>query len=297
MTPKKVIGRFAPSPTGPLHFGSLIAALGSYLDTRSRGGQWLVRMEDLDPPREQPGAGDDILKTLEAFGFEWDGPVIYQSQHLDLYRETITDLLKNNQAYYCTCSRKDIAKLVAGDSGTRYPGTCRGHVRPQENTSIRILTNNNEISLLDRLQGKYSWNLENEFGDFIIKRKDQLFAYHLAVVIDDAGLGVTDIIRGADLLTSTPHHLHLQQVLGLPTPHYVHLPMAVNKTGVKLSKQSHAAPINIDNAVPELRAALTFLNQSLPPEHAHCNKYELLGWAIKHWNLENIPAVKKITVN
>ncbi len=296
MTPEKVIGRFAPSPTGPLHFGSLITALGSYLDARSRGGEWRVRMEDIDPPREQPGAGDNILKTLEAFGFEWDGPVIYQSQHLGVYQDTITDLLKNKLAYYCTCSRKDIAELADGDSGARYPGTCRGHTRPRENTSIRILTNNNKISLLDRLQGEYHWDLENEFGDFIIKRKDQLFAYHLAVVIDDAEQGITDIIRGADLLTSTPHHLHLQQVLELATPNYLHLPMAVDKTGAKLSKQTHATPVNSDNAVPELQAALVFLNQTLPPEHAHCNKHELLGWAIKHWSLENIPASEKIII-
>lgn len=296
MTPKKVIGRFAPSPTGPLHFGSLIAALGSYLDARSRGGEWLVRMEDIDPPREQPGAGDEILKTLEAFGLAWDGPVIYQSQRLGIYHDAVTDLLKNKLAYYCTCSRRDIAKLTDGNSGTRYPGTCRANSRPRENASVRILTNNNGISLLDRLQGEFHWDLEYEFGDFIIKRKDRLFAYHLAVVIDDAEQGITDIIRGADLLDSTPHHLYLQQVLGLATPSYLHLPMAIDKTGAKLSKQTHAKPVTINNAVPELQAALTFLNQTLPPEHAHCNKHELLVWAIKHWDLEKIPASRKIIV-
>ncbi len=297
MAPKKVIGRFAPSPTGPLHFGSLIAALGSYLDARSRGGQWLVRMEDIDPPREQPGAGDEILKTLEAFGLEWDGPVIYQSQRLGIYHDAVTDLLKNKLAYYCTCSRRDIAKLADGKSGARYPGTCRGHNRPRENASVRILTNNNGISLLDRLQGEFHWDLECEFGDFVIKRKDQLFAYHLAVVIDDAEQGITDIIRGVDLLNSTPHHLYLQQVLDLATPSYLHLPMAIDKTGAKLSKQSHAKPVTINNVIPELQAALTFLNQTLPPEHAHCNKYELLVWAIKHWDPENIPVTTKIVVN
>jgi len=297
MVAKKIIGRFAPSPTGPLHFGSLIAALASYLDAKSRGGQWLVRMEDLDPPREQPGADVLILKTLEALGLEWDGAVMYQSQRHEAYQDAINTLFEKKLAYYCTCSRKEIAASNDSELNNIYPGTCREQNLPRENSAIRITTNQNLIKFNDRLQGEIAHVIENDFGDFIVKRKDSLFAYHLAVVIDDAAQGITDIVRGADLLASTPQQNYLQNVLDLPMPNYCHLPVAVDASGAKLSKRSFAAPIDDNNAVPALVAALKFLNQNVPGDLIKNNKYDILGWAIKHWRLENIPVSGKIEIS
>lgn len=293
MASKRVIGRFAPSPTGPLHFGSVIAALGSYLDAKARGGDWLVRMEDLDPPREQAGADTLILKTLEALGLEWDGAVMYQGQRSEIYQESVDRLFEKELAYYCTCSRKEIAR---NNESAIYPGTCRGHHEPRNNSAIRTTINKELITFTDRLQGNFTYNLETDFGDFVVKRRDGLFAYHLAVAIDDAAQGITDIVRGADLLTSTPRQIYLQHVLGLPTPVYLHLPVAMDDSGAKLSKQSYADPVGTTKAVPTLVRALKYLNQDVPDNYDLENKTELLKWAISHWNADALPAVKSITV-
>src|SRR5580698_7179436 len=235
------IGRYAPSPTGPLHFGSLMAAVGSYLDARAQGGRWLLRMEDLDPPREIPGAADGILKSLEAFGFEWDGEVLYQSRRHAAYAEAAAQLLASGAAFPCACTRKEIADSgVHGLEGPIYPGTCRHGLPPgREARALRLTAPDQVIAFEDGLQGTVSQNLARDIGDFIIRRADGVHAYQLAVVVDDAFQGVNHVVRGAELLLSTPRQLWLQELLGLTRPSYLHLPVAVNPAGEKLSKQTH----------------------------------------------------------
>jgi len=295
MTNQKVIGRFAPSPTGPLHFGSLIAALASYLDARSRNGAWLVRMEDLDPPREKTGAADLILKTLDAFGLNWDDEVIYQSHRSGHYEKAINTIFAKGLAYYCTCSRKEVFDNNQSRSGKIYPQTCRQHVLPRDNAAIRVMTLAEKIIVRDRLQGTSSTDMEQEIGDFVVRRKDKLFAYHLAVVVDDAAQNITDVVRGADLLDSTPCQVYLQRMLALPTPNYLHVPLAVDAAGTKLSKQTLAVPVNPENVEPTLLKALRFLNQALPPHPDRRNREEILRWAIEHWNPDTIAPVKTIS--
>ena len=286
MTPASYIGRFAPSPTGPLHLGSLLTALASYLDARAHEGRWLVRMEDLDPPREQPGAATDILQTLEHYGLYWDGDVWFQSTRHSVYEAAVQQLLERHQAYYCTCSRKDLQLL----SANAYPGTCRGRFKqPHQPCSIRVQVEDNVIAFDDALQGHCEFNLQAEGGDFIIKRKDGLYAYHLAVVIDDAAQHITHIVRGSDLLDSTPRHLLLQRLLALPTPVYAHLPVLVNELGQKLSKQTFAAPVPKADPVPWLYECLRALGQQPPQELALASRDELLQWAVKHWSLNRVP--------
>ncbi len=286
MTLDSYTGRFAPSPTGPLHLGSLLTALASYLDARSRSGIWRVRMEDLDPPREMSGAADSILRTLERYGLHWDGTVLYQSQRHALYEEAVQQLLQKKLAFYCTCSRKDLQLLGA----TAYPGTCRHqHTLPRTDFAIRAQVNDTPITFDDALQGHCTFNLSTDGGDFIIKRKDGLYAYHLAVVIDDVAQSITHIVRGSDLLDSTPRHIHLQRLLGLPTPHYAHLPVLVNAQGQKLSKQTFAAPLPEDNPVPALFACLQSLGQHPPAELQQASRDELLHWGTAHWSLQRVP--------
>lgn len=228
----RYVGRFAPSPTGRLHFGSLIAATGSYLQARSQGGRWLVRIDDLDPPRQQPGASAHILRTLEAYGLHWDGEVVYQSRRTSVYLHALEKLLDTGHAYHCDCSRKDVdARGRIGPFGLVYPGTCRARgLSSGRGRSLRLRTHDRPISFDDALQGHYGQRLESEVGDFIVRRADGLIAYHLAVVVDDAAQGVTQVARGADLLDSTPRQIHLQQLLGLPTPDYLHLPNRGGRT-------------------------------------------------------------------
>jgi glutamyl-Q tRNA(Asp) synthetase len=284
-------GRFAPSPTGPLHLGSLFTALASYLDARAHQGQWLVRMEDLDPPREMAGAADNILRALEHYGLLWDGEVWFQSTRHTFYEEAVHYLLQEKIAFYCTCSRKDL-QLLSADS---YPGTCRGrHSPPQEPAAIRVQVNDRPIRFDDALQGPCEFNLQQEGGDFIIKRKDGLYAYHLAVVLDDAAQSITHIVRGIDLLDSTPRHCHLQQLLRLPTPHYAHLPVLVNEQGQKLSKQTFAAPIPLADPVPWLFECLRALGQQPPAELLQARRDELLQWAAQHWSLDRVPRQQAI---
>ena len=288
--PHSYRGRFAPSPTGVLHFGSLVAALASYLDARSQRGEWLVRMEDLDPPREVPGAADSILHTLDAFGFEWDGPVLYQSQRLEAYWEAAKQLLDQADAYECACSRKEIALACkTGGEGPIYPGTCRPGLPPgREPRSLRIRTHAEIIGFEDRIQGPMQQSIEKEGGDFVIRRADGLFAYQLAVVVDDAWQGMTEVVRGADLILSTPRQLHLQSLLDYPAPRYAHLPVVVDDSGNKLSKQAKSIPVDIERPLPALQAALLFLNQA-PPEEEPASLDEFWQWSLQSWDIGQVP--------
>ena len=288
-------GRFAPSPSGPLHFGSLVAALGSYLDARCNQGTWLVRIEDLDPPREKPGAADDILRTLEAFGFEWDGGIIYQSQRLAAYQEALRELKSQQIAYPCACTRREINEAgSAGLEGTRYPGTCRGGLSANRPAlAVRVRTQDDPIRFSDLICGRIEQNLEKQIGDFLIRRSDGLFAYQLAVVIDDAFQDITRIVRGTDLLVSTPRQIYLQRLLALPTPAYAHLPLVLNSQGQKLSKQDGARPVLKENPLPALLAALEFLNQPLPLEPP-ADLEEFWSWALSHWHIKNIQTNQKV---
>ena len=286
-------GRFAPSPTGPLHFGSLVAAVGSYLDARTQGGEWLVRMEDVDTPRNVAGAADAILKTLAAFGFEWDGTVLYQSSRLEAYAEALDQLKRAGLAYGCACSRKEIADSAtrpAVDGGLAYPGTCRdGLAAGREARAWRLRVNDEEIAFADRLQGRVVQHLESDVGDFVLHRADGLFAYQLAVTVDDDFQQISQVVRGADLLASTPRQIWLQRCLGFATPTYAHLPVAANAAGEKLSKQTLARALASDIAAAELVRALGFLGQAAPVELARATVAEVWGWALENWSFEAIP--------
>lgn len=281
-------GRFAPSPTGPLHFGSLVAAVGSYLQARHAGGEWLVRMEDLDTPRNAPGACDRILRDLERFGLRWDGQVVYQSRRLDLYADALDRLRRSALAYDCGCSRRDLEDGV-------YPGTCRnGLRRGRRARSVRVLTGDDPVWLNDRVQGQFFQPLESTVGDFVIRRADGIFAYHLAVVIDDALQEMSEIVRGADLLDSTPRQIHLQRCLGLPTPAYAHLPVAVNAKGEKLSKQTFARPVSGRDPAGLLCDVLEFLGQAPDPGLRDAAAGEVLDWGIANWRLARVPRRERI---
>ena len=255
------VGRFAPSPTGALHFGSLVAALASWLDARAAGGRWLVRIEDLDTPRVQPGAAEQILRTLGELGLTWDGSVEYQSRRLALYREALAKL--EARTYWCGCTRREIADSslgLAADGAQIYPGTCRGGTADgKAPRAMRLRVEGETIGFSDRVQGEQRQDLGHEVGDFVLYRADGLFAYQLAVVVDDAGQGVTDVVRGADLLDSTARQILLQRLLGYATPRYLHLPAALNRAGEKLSKQTGAGAVVAGTA--SLRRALAFLGQ------------------------------------
>lgn len=286
-------GRFAPSPTGPLHFGSLVAAVGSYLDARQQGGEWLVRMEDIDTPRNVPGAAEQILAALERFGFEWDGPVLWQSTRLDAYTAALDCLQQRGVLYACACSRKEIAdsaSRAAIDGGLAYPGTCRNGLPPgRAARAWRLRVDEREISFVDRVQGRIAQSLERDVGDFVLRRADGLFAYQLAVTVDDNFQGISDIVRGADLLASTPRQIWLQQLLGYAEPRYAHLPVVCNAAGEKLSKQTLAPALDLASASPQLCAALAFLGQAVPEELARTSVPEVWQWAMENWRFEAIP--------
>lgn len=286
------VGRFAPSPTGPLHFGSLVAAIASFLDARSQAGRWLLRMEDLDPPREQPGAADAILRTLDRLALHWDGPVVYQSERLDTYHEAIDRLTSAGHGYACACTRREIAdSALPGREGPIYPGTCRSGLAPgQRGRAVRVRVDDQTIAFDDRLQGRRIQALATEVGDFVVLRADGLVAYQLAVVVDDAVQGVTHVVRGSDLLFSTARQIHLQRLLGYATPQYLHLPVAVNAAGEKLSKQTRAAPVDVLPAAAS--KALTFLGQVLPPDAERLRPEDLWAHAIRHWDPCRIPAAQ-----
>ncbi len=282
------VGRFAPSPTGPLHFGSLISAVGSYLQARKAGGRWLVRMEDLDLPRVVPGAADGILATLEAFGLYWDGEVLYQSRRFRAYTAAQEQLWEH--LYPCGCSRAEIRQR-AGKRAI-YPGTCRAGLPPGKGPrALRLSTQGRNITFHDRVQGSHWQDLEREVGDFVIRRADGLFAYQLAVVVDDAEQGITEVVRGSDLLDSTPRQILLQRLLGYPEPRYAHLPVVTNAEGQKLSKQTHAPPLDRSNPLPALWRALLFLGQQPPRELLEGGLDDFWKWAVHHWEMEKIPRV------
>ncbi len=285
-----VIGRFAPSPTGPLHFGSVVAAVASYLQAKSQYGKWLVRIDDIDPPREQSGACASILKTLEFLGLHWDGEVLFQRHRQDAYQEALDLLFDKKLIYRCICSRKQL-------QGNAYPGTCRlkEHSSEQQH-ALRIITNQTPVNFNDGIQGHLQQNLETDIGDFIVRRADDLIAYHIAVVVDDAWQGITEIVRGADLLDVTPRQIYLQRILNYPTPAYAHIPAAVDADGKKLSKQHHAQPVDDIQPAFTLFSALNFLGQQPDEGLLQGNVEEIIQWGVKHWSMEKIPEQSTIEI-
>ncbi len=289
------VGRFAPSPTGPLHFGSLLAAVASYLEARQQRGRWLLRIEDIDPPREQPGASQSIIAALERYGFAWDGDIIFQSRSDAAHRKALRKLLDDGLAYPCGCSRRDLAEMPRSSLGAVYPGTCRDGTNAVE-TAIRIRTDDTAIAFADALQGMRTSRLESESGDFVIRRRDGLIAYHLAVVVDDHLQGVTDVVRGIDLMDSTPRQIWLQRLLAYATPGYVHIPVAVYEDGSKLSKLTGAPGLPPEPAGAILVAALAALGQCPPDGLAAAPVETVWAWALEHWNLRALHRQTKIYV-
>ena len=285
------VGRFAPSPTGPLHRGSLVAAVASWLDARAAGGRWLVRMEDLDRPRCEPGAADTILRQLDAYGLHRDGDVLLQSLRDDAYAAALADLIARGHAYPCACTRSQLADAPRNAEGeTVYPGTCRKGLAPgQLARAWRVRVDEVSACFHDRVHGRLCQNLGSDVGDFIVKRADGLFAYQLAVVVDDAFQGVTHIVRGADLLWNAPRQIHLQTLLGLPTPVYAHVPLVTNAAGQKLSKQTLAPALPDAGRGAVLAETLVALGHPPPRELVGASPTELLAWASAHWQIENVP--------
>lgn len=284
-------GRFAPSPTGSLHFGSLVAAVGSYLDAKFHQGKWMVRIEDVDSQRKVAGAASEILYTLERLGMEWDEEVIYQSQRSEAYHEALNALSKRGLIYPCICSRKEISdSSIMGLSGPIYLGTCLKNPASVKNIhALRIQTTDDSIQFEDILKGTYTQKLRSDVGDFVLRRADGIYAYQLAVVVDDAAQYITHVVRGADLLDSTPRQIFLQQLLGYPIPQYLHLPVVTNAKGEKLSKQTNAAPVNISNALIQLIDALHFLGQRPPMEILEGDISSFWQWAKQNWRVNLIP--------
>ncbi len=323
-------GRFAPSPTGPLHFGSLVAAVGGYLDAKHHQGKWLVRIEDIDTPRTVEGAAADILRTLETYGLHWDEGITYQSRRTAAYETAFQQLKEAGVLYPCCCTRKEIAdSALHGIDGQIYPGTCRNGIPAgREGRAWRVHTDNpfpnpspmgegtlhpspsggelargqageggDTVEFNDALQGRITQHLEKEIGDFVVKRADGLFAYQLAVVVDDAAQEITHVVRGADLLYSTPRQIYLQGLLGLATPTYAHLPIAVNEQGEKLSKQTLAHPVAKNNAACTLFDVLLFLRQQPPLELRLSKVEQILAWAISNWQPESLLNCRQLMVN
>jgi glutamyl-Q tRNA(Asp) synthetase len=285
-------GRFAPSPTGPLHFGSLVAALGSCLEARARGGRWLVRMEDVDAPRCRPEHAAGILRTLEAFGFAWDGDVMVQSARTARYAETLDRLKALGAVYPCGCTRAELAAAPAGvDGAPVYPGTCRAGLPPGKTARAWRLRVEGVIGFADAVQGRQVQDLARAVGDCVLRRADGLFAYQLAVVVDDAEQGIDHVVRGADLIHSTARQIFLQGLLGVPTPAYAHLPVAVDAAGAKLSKQTRAAPVDARDPAPALFAAARFLGQNPPEELRRAAGADFWAWAMANWKLDKVPRI------
>ena len=288
-------GRFAPSPSGALHFGSLVAALGSYLQAKSQQGIWEVRIDDLDPPREVDGAAQDILKTLQAYGLHWDGDIIYQSRRYQAYEKILSQLTEQKLCYACSCTRKIIKQ-----QGGIYLGSCRDKQLDFSGNALRLNVqklNKPVTRFHDRLQGDVFLNNREVHEDFIIKRKDGLYAYNLAVVIDDIHQGVTEVVRGADLLHTTGKQIALYQLLNAQQPTYLHLPIAVTSPGQKLSKQNHALAIDKENPIPTLLKALEFLGHALPSDADTTSCTKILAWATENWSLQNIPKQAEIQLD
>lgn len=283
MSHSSYIGRFAPSPSGELHFGSLIAALGSYLQARAKQGQWRVRIEDIDPPREVAGAAQRILRQLEHYGLHWDGEVLWQSQRHQAYRDVLHLLENEQRSYYCTCTRRRIQ-----DVGGFYDGHCRSLRHGPENAATRLRVDTPVLGFTDVLRGSIEVNAAAQ-EDFIIHRRDGLFAYNLAVVVDDHFQGVTEVVRGADLIEPTVRQITLYQTLGWPVPGYLHLPLAITPDGNKLSKQNHAAPLPEGDPRPVLVQALRFLGQPVSPGWQDLSLAALLQQATLAWKPDTLP--------
>lgn len=294
-------GRFAPSPTGALHFGSLLAAVGSYLEARSRGGRWLLRIEDLDPPRERPGAVDRILADLERLGFDWDGPVLRQSTRREAYEAALERLAGLGLTIDCGCSRSDLGALrrtgpAASADELYHPPVCVRTVAPGAGAT-RFRCADRVVKFHDRCQGHVELNVARTAGPFVLRRRDGLHAYQLAVTVDDAAQGVTDVVRGADLLDSTPRQLLLQEALGLKHPGYLHLPLAVDAMGNKLSKSEDAPALAAAAPSQQLVAALRFLRQNPPSGLQRAHPDEIWSWAIGHWRPERFRSLMRINVD
>lgn len=296
--PKPYIGRFAPSPTGPLHAGSLVAALASYLDARAARGQWRVRIEDIDPPREVPGASALILSQLEHHGLHWDGDICYQSQGQERYLAALETLATKNLLFKCSCSRERVRT-----NGGRYDGRCRTRLllsdtlptqlehREERNSAIRLNTGNAPaIRFDDLVLGPQCVDLQSSGGDFTVFRRDQQFSYQLATAVDDAFQGVTHVVRGDDLLDSTPRQIFLITALNITaeTPLYAHIPVVVDADGQKLSKQNKTPALDPGTPTANLYRALQWLQQNPPPELCGTAPKELLGWAVEHWRREHL---------
>ncbi|MCI0507096.1 MAG: tRNA glutamyl-Q(34) synthetase GluQRS [Gammaproteobacteria bacterium] len=291
-------GRFAPSPTGPLHFGSLVTAVASYLEAKTRQGHWLLRMEDLDPPREIPTAADDILRTLENHGLQWDESILFQSQRHEAYDAAIHRLRLQGLIYHCNCSRKKLLERQGGSGLQIYPGTCRKEKhKPSSQSAIRIITDNQEIGFEDRIQGYFGHNIGQAVGDFVLLRADGWFAYQLAVVVDDAEQGVSDIVRGSDLLDNTPRQIYLQQLLSFDHPTYAHVPVVANQKGEKLSKQTSARAVSDSAPNANLFKALDFLGQQPPAELVRYELRDIWQWACQNWHLDKVPKRPKIALD
>jgi glutamyl-Q tRNA(Asp) synthetase len=278
------VGRFAPSPTGDLHLGSLYTAAASFLDARANGGCWLVRVEDLDGPRVVPGSADGILRTLSRFGFEWDGEVVHQSDRGDRYVAALDDLRARGLTFQCSCSRLQLAE------DERYPGHCRnGPLKPGTPCATRVRVDQATIQFSDRIQGTFRQDVAATVGDMLVRRRDQLFAYVLAVVVDDAAQRVTHVVRGADLLDNTPRQMHLQRLLGLPAPDYAHVPLLLEPDGRKLAKSSRSVQLDGGTPLPLLIKVFDLLNLSPPPELDLATIPEAWNWAIGRWNMDRVP--------
>lgn len=294
-------GRFAPTPSGPLHFGSLVTAVASYCQIKSLGGEWLLRIDDVDTPRVQTGAIVSIIETLQAFGFEWDGEIVYQSQRFADYQQALDSLSAAGLIYACECSRKQLHQSVSrhGPLGLIYPGTCRNKNLQAFGQSLRLnLKNAGSFAFTDECSGTLTQSLESEIGDTVMKRRDTVFSYHLSVVVDDALDNISHVVRGADLLESTPLHCHLQKLLGYPQPHYLHLPVVLDERGKKLSKQTGAAAINITQASSLLIEALKYLGQTLPEPQPSFTPKEILQSAVSCWDNNKLTKTAKCrTIN
>ena len=290
MTKTPYRGRFAPSPTGNPHLGTLIAAVASYLQARVNKGEWLLRIEDVDTTRRVAGAADTMLRTLDKFGFEWDAEVIWQSKRSLVYEQALEQLNAAELVFPCTCSRKLLAQTAVEQSGI-YPGTCRAQKLPfPHEHAIRIRVPDISVGFDDPIFGEHRQSLASECGDFVIKRRDGLFAYQLAVVVDDAEQGVTEIVRGADLLDSTPRQIFLQQCLDYAQPDYLHLPLVLDHEGRKLSKSEGTAELNPARPNKSIHAALKHLGQQPPAELARAGIADIWQWAVENWNIDQIPA-------
>lgn len=288
------IGRFAPSPTGPLHFGSLLAALASYLDAKSQHGQWLIRIEDLDPPREMPAAKALILKALDVYGLHSDQNIIYQSDRSEIYQTVLNQLIKSKRVFPCTCSRKQLSVSQGIHYGHCNSATSSALIAPItapfawrfDSQQTIDIDSAGDIKFLDQLQGSFSQSIERDIGDFVVKRKELLWAYQLAMVVDDHHQGITHVVRGIDLIDSTLRQNMLQAVLNFSQPHYAHIPVACAPNGQKLSKQNLAPALDLNNPENNLWRALSWLRQEPPENLRRASVKEMLAWGIEHWDIK-----------